>query len=194
MTNFTKEEATNELRFFPKMFMTGPQEFEFSVPPTLQQKWKVTKGSFGQVKYTEEWRDVPTVAAATAGTVGLKASPAKKPSCGYTFDLVTHIHRARAFSEKTFGPGARTKGVIEHIRKELDEILAEPDALEEWVDVIILAIDGAWRAGYLPEEIAAMIDAKQTKNERRKWPDWRAFAADEPIEHDRRGEQGFETR
>ena len=37
------------------------------------------------------------------------------------FDIVAHLARQRAFSEKTFGPGARTKGVIDHIRKELGE-------------------------------------------------------------------------
>lgn len=101
------------------------------------------------------------------------------------FDLVAHIHRARAFSEKTFGPGSRSHGVVEHIRKELCEIEAKPDDLEEWIDVMILAIDGAWRAGYEPEEIVAALAAKQTKNEARKWPDWRTVPEGAPIEHDR---------
>ena len=100
-------------------------------------------------------------------------------------DLVAHIHRARAFSEKTFGPASRPNGVIAHIRKELEEIEAKPDDLEEWIDVMILAMDGTWRAGFEPEEIAAALVAKQTKNESRVWPDWRAVPAGEPIEHDR---------
>ncbi len=104
------------------------------------------------------------------------------------FDLVAHIHRARAFSEKTFGPGSRSHGVVEHIRRELCEIEAKPDDLEEWIDVMILAIDGAWRAGYEPEEIVAALAAKQTKNEARKWPDWRTVPEGTPIEHDRSGE------
>jgi hypothetical protein len=106
-----------------------------------------------------------------------------------TFNLIAHIHRARAFSEKTFGPGQRTQGVVAHIKKELEEILADPDDLEEWVDVIILAIDGAWRAGYSPEQICATIEAKQFENEDRKWPDWRTVPDDAPIEHDRTGEK-----
>lgn len=100
-----------------------------------------------------------------------------------TFDLVAHIHRARAFSEKTFGPASRPHGVIEHIRKELLEVEANPADLEEWIDVMILAIDGAWRAGYEPEEIAAALAAKQTKNETRIWPDWRNVEPGAPIEH-----------
>ncbi len=101
------------------------------------------------------------------------------------FDLVAHLLRQREFSERTFGPGARTKGVIDHIRKELAEIEAAPDDVEEWVDVIILAFDGAWRAGWEPEAIIQAIVAKQLKNESRKWPDWRTAAPDKAIEHDR---------
>lgn len=101
------------------------------------------------------------------------------------YDLVTHLHRQRHFSLKTFGPGPRTKGVIDHIRKELAEIEADPSDVSEWVDVIILALDGAWRAGWEPEEIVNAIVLKQAKNEARTWPDWRTADRDKAIEHDR---------
>ena len=99
------------------------------------------------------------------------------------FDLVAHLTRQREFSLKTFGPGARTKGVIDHIRKELAEIEAQPDDIEEWVDVIILAFDGAWRAGWEPAKIVEAIVAKQKKNEARQWPDWRTADPEKAIEH-----------
>ena len=73
------------------------------------------------------------------------------------FDLVEHLRRQKDFSLRTFGPGARTKGVIDHIRKELAEIEAAPDDITEWVDVIILALDGAWRWGIDAETIASGI-------------------------------------
>jgi hypothetical protein len=110
---------------------------------------------------------------------------AKEPQA---LDLIQHLHRQRAFSLKTFGPGARTKGVIDHIRKELAEIEADPHDLYEWVDLILLSLDGAWRAGHDPEDIAKAIDTKQTRNEARKWPDWRTADPDKAIEHDRTGE------
>jgi hypothetical protein len=62
-------------------------------------------------------------------------------------DLIQHLFRQRDFSLRTFGPGQRTHGVLDHIRKELAEIEAKPADLTEWVDVILLALDGAWRAG-----------------------------------------------
>lgn len=98
-------------------------------------------------------------------------------------DLVKHLHRQRDFSRKTFGPGNRAQGVVDHIRKELREIEADPSDLSEWIDVVLLALDGAWRQGYEPEEIAAALDAKQTKNEGRKWPDWRTAEPGKAIEH-----------
>jgi hypothetical protein len=109
------------------------------------------------------------------------------------FDLVAHLKRQRAFSEKTFGPGARTAGVVDHIRKELKEIEADPSDIMEWVDVVILAFDGAWRAGWEAEKIVEAIVAKQTKNEGRVWPDWRTAPVDKAIEHDRSQDAALAT-
>lgn len=98
-------------------------------------------------------------------------------------NLIEHLYRQREFSSDTFGPGRRTEGVLDHIRKELIEIEKKPDDLEEWVDLMLLGMDGAWRAGYSPEEIAAAIESKQIKNESRKWPDWRTAEPGKAIEH-----------
>lgn len=99
------------------------------------------------------------------------------------FDLVEHLLRQRAFSERTFGPGVRLQGVLDHIRKELVEVEESGGSLAEWVDVILLALDGAWRAGNTPEQIAQAIAAKQAKNEARTWPDWRTVQPGKAIEH-----------
>lgn len=99
-------------------------------------------------------------------------------------DLVAHLRRQRSFSRDTFGPHPRLMGVVAHIRKELIEIAKKPNDLEEWIDVVLLAFDGAWRAGHEPEQIAAALAAKQAKNEARTWPDWRGVPDGEAIEHD----------
>lgn len=99
------------------------------------------------------------------------------------FNFHRHLARQRAFSEQTFGPGMRTQGVIDHIRKELLEIEAAPTDLSEWIDVAILALDGAWRTGATPQQIIEALVAKQAKNEARQWPDWRTVPAGQAIEH-----------
>lgn len=100
-----------------------------------------------------------------------------------SLDLVSHLERQIEFSLKTFGPGSRPDGVIDHIRKELIEIEDEPHSLEEWIDVVILAFDGAWRQGYTPRQIAQALHDKQIKNEQRQWPDWRTADTGKAIEH-----------
>ena len=101
------------------------------------------------------------------------------------FDLITHLKRQMAFSEKTFGPGNRALGICDHIRKELVEIEAAPWDLKEWMDVVTLALDGAWRSGASAEQIAAALKATLDKNEARTWPDWRNLSDKVAIEHDR---------
>lgn len=110
-------------------------------------------------------------------------------------DLKQHLMRQIAWSRETFGPGQRNEGVSDHILKELNEIAAETVPLaqaQEWVDVIILALDGIWRSlsahpdltdGVIVDVICRMIDEKQTKNETRKWPDWRTAEPGKAIEH-----------
>jgi hypothetical protein len=116
-------------------------------------------------------------------------------------DLRQHLGRQAAFSRATFGPGARTRGVSDHIRKELIEIQDAPTTAlrsKEWVDVVILALDGLLRScrdqvsGHSTftannSEIADMacrlIREKQEQNEMRDWPDWRTADPEKAIEH-----------
>lgn len=94
-----------------------------------------------------------------------------------------HLQRQRDWSTKTFGPGDRTYGIMKHIEKEFDEIVNDPTDAKEWIDVAILALDGAWRAGLEPQEIIDALIEKQSINEKRTWPDWRQFTYGEAIEH-----------
>lgn len=106
-------------------------------------------------------------------------------------DLEQHLKRQIAFSRATWGPGERRKGVIDHIRKELIEVEQSDGAADEWVDVVILALDGLTRRlvstvddySDVARRAVAMIVAKQNRNELRDWPDWRTAPAGKAIEH-----------
>ncbi len=112
-------------------------------------------------------------------------------------DFKEHLTRQIAFSRATFGPGQRTAGVIDHIRKELIEIEESGGESDEWVDVVILALDGLLRSYAFSNptepktsDLAAVmavnaIQNKQSKNELRDWPDWRTAPTDKAIEHKR---------
>jgi hypothetical protein len=97
------------------------------------------------------------------------------------FDLIEYIKTQQRWSTKTFGEGRRTEGVVKHIEKELAEIRAKPTDIMEWIDVLILALDGAWRAGFTPEIITQALSPKQAININRKWP--APTSEDQPVEH-----------
>ncbi len=92
------------------------------------------------------------------------------------------IQRQKDWSIVTFGDGEQTEKICRHISKELDEIRKAPNDLFEWVDVIILAFDGAWRAGYTPVQIINAMVQKQAKNFSRTWI---MGDGQNPAEHDR---------
>lgn len=94
------------------------------------------------------------------------------------------------WAQETFGEGMRVDGCVNHIRSELEEILADPADVTEWCDVMILALNGATRAArtHLPdtasdEDVAAYtldaLQAKMRRNYRRTW----ARAADGLVRH-----------
>lgn len=116
-------------------------------------------------------------------------------------DLRQHLLRQMAWSHATFGPTERRAGVIDHIRKELKEIEASDGDTAEWVDVVILALDGLTRSiafahgerqnpQKVVERACELILHKQAVNEARVWPDWRTMPADKAIEHDRSAGDG----
>lgn len=102
-----------------------------------------------------------------------------------TDELTMWMLRERPWSIETFGPAMRTTGIINHIKKELVEVEKNPHDLIEWLDIVILALDGYWRHGGDPLMVMTLLNAKQQKLFARKWPDWRTMGEDEAIEHDR---------
>lgn len=107
--------------------------------------------------------------------VDVEAGPA-------VIDAAFLLRRGR-WSQATFGPGRRTAMVVDHLRRELVEIEDAPGDLAEWVDVALLAFDGATRAGWSAQQIIDAVVAKQAVNETRRWPDWRTQPPDRAIAH-----------
>lgn len=117
----------------------------------------------------------------TAGAPGCGACLQAMPD-GPWFVIEAYLRRQEIWSARTFGHGVRTVEITKHIKKELAEILAKPHDLTEWIDVMILAMDGFWRAGGDPRAIMDYLQAKQNVNFARAWI---ARIAGEPTEHDR---------
>jgi hypothetical protein len=84
------------------------------------------------------------------------------------------------WSNNTFGIGPRFKGNMEHIRRELAEIEANPTDATEYADVIILTADTAMRQGISPHALCKALEEKQLVNFERKW---NVVSDDEPATH-----------
>ncbi len=98
-------------------------------------------------------------------------------------DFEIFVERHRRWSFDTFGSGRQTLGLTRHIETELAEIRANPEDLSEWIDVMMLALDGYLRHGGTAENLMRDLRAKQDINFARSWP--AATDEDTPAEHDR---------
>lgn len=98
-------------------------------------------------------------------------------------DVIAELHQ---FQADTFGSRQeRAAGVLDHIRKELKEIEAAPGDLEEWVDIMFLALDGYRRNGGGAYDLVERFMFKLELLKARRWPDWRTTPDHVAIEHDR---------
>jgi hypothetical protein len=85
------------------------------------------------------------------------------------FDIEQFLENQKFWSEIVFGTGRRTIGICNHIRSELIEIEDDPDNLEEWIDVLLLAFDATWRLGASPKDVVETLLKKQHRNINREW-------------------------
>lgn len=94
-------------------------------------------------------------------------------------DLASSLSR---WSQATFGTDQERGpiGPIKHLKKECDEVLADPTNREEYADLLILVLDASRRAGIKPLEL---IRASIKKMELNKTRQWGKPVNDEPVEH-----------
>jgi len=84
-----------------------------------------------------------------------------------------YLQEQYQWSIATFGSGKCTQGLISHIIDELNKVVERPDDMEEWIDVAMLALDGALRLsrrkGREHEEVMECLWHKLAINHRRQW-------------------------
>lgn len=98
--------------------------------------------------------------------------------------LSDYIEKQIEWSKVTFKDHPNIDSILDHIRKELKEIEQNPTDPYEWIDLIILAIEGAWRIANLSEHgIEQYLIQKQLINKQRNWPDVTTFPKGKAIEH-----------
>lgn len=106
--------------------------------------------------------------------------------------LDDYLRRHIEWGHAMFGSPADGRGPLgplDHIKKEIVEIEEDPTDLKEWIDLIILGIDGFLRAGGKLTMLLPMLFEKQAKNALRNWPDWRKADPNKAIEHIRTSDE-----
>ncbi|TSD89160.1 DUF550 domain-containing protein [Mycobacterium sp. KBS0706] len=93
-----------------------------------------------------------------------------------------------AWQAETFGPRQTVAGVVDHIRRELIEVEANPADPMEPIDLLNLAVSLLRLAGATPDQICQLWRLKFGMLQARTWPDWRTADSDRAIEHDRSAE------
>lgn len=79
------------------------------------------------------------------------------------------LSEQKKFSEKTFGKDYPLKSVLKHLGKEVKEVIANPDDMEEWADVFILLMDAMMRNNISFKKILKASNEKLKKNKKRQW-------------------------
>lgn len=96
-------------------------------------------------------------------------------------DISHLVQHQKDWSSHEFGEGLLTERVLKHIEKEIAEVRAKPEDLGEWIDIVLLALDGAWRTGASSLDIQQALVDKLAINEGRKWQ--KPADENEPFEH-----------
>ena len=89
-----------------------------------------------------------------------------------------------AWADSVFGKDRKPEMILQHLKKEIQELIEEPSNLEEYADVGILWLNAAAKAGYKVKDLYFAMAGKLMVNKSRKWgkPD-----ENDVVEHLRQG-------
>lgn len=74
-----------------------------------------------------------------------------------------------AWADSVFGKDRHPKHILQHLKKEIEELLQEPSNLDEYADVGILWLNAAAKAGYKVDDLYYAMIGKMMVNKSRKW-------------------------
>jgi predicted house-cleaning noncanonical NTP pyrophosphatase (MazG superfamily) len=73
------------------------------------------------------------------------------------------------WSDQKFGENREPTALLNHLKKEVDEIIREPYDLEEYADAFMLLVDAARLAGFNMTDVFNAMWLKFEKNKNREW-------------------------
>ena len=73
------------------------------------------------------------------------------------------------FSDATFGVNRSANGPLHHLKKEVEEVIKNPNDFEEYADCLLLLIDAFRMSGGNSKELLDAAFDKLDKNKKRDW-------------------------
>lgn len=151
----------------------------------LLDGWKIFQSANTAGANIEASREMASIYLDARAALDKRGEPSSKLLLQDLVDELRDYHIP--WSKKTFGEGRRTGGICRHIVSKLEEIRAQPLDMMEWIDIVILALDGAWRTGASPESVVGALLNKMSKIRQREYP--MPASDDEPSMHVEQPEQ-----
>jgi hypothetical protein len=74
-----------------------------------------------------------------------------------------------AWADSVFGKDRKPEYILQHLKKEIEELIKDPSSLEEYADVGILWLNAAKKTGYDVDDLYFAIVGKMWVNKCRKW-------------------------
>jgi hypothetical protein len=107
----------------------------------------------------------------------LNSLSAQAPSPGFQARLKTplgdsliQLHIRVIDMQLKHFPQSTVQSLLKHLRKEVDEVMKNPQDDSEWADLVILLLGAAWRAQRTPWDLMHYAHEKMHINETREWP------------------------
>ncbi len=73
------------------------------------------------------------------------------------------------WADSIFGKDRKPEYILQHLKKEIEELIKEPSRLEEYADVGILWLNSAAKAGHNVDDLYFSMVGKMMVNKSRKW-------------------------
>ena len=73
------------------------------------------------------------------------------------------------WSDKTFGENRKPTAPLNHLKKEVQEVLEQPYDIEEYADCFLLLMDSARLSGFNMDDLYFASQQKFNKNKNRTW-------------------------
>jgi len=83
------------------------------------------------------------------------------------FTLFQKIHGI--WSDQTFGKNRNPIAPLHHLKKEVQEVIEQPNDIKEYADCLLLLMDSARLSGFNMDDLYFAAKAKFKENKLRKW-------------------------